>query len=80
MKILKFYSNTCTPCKLLEKNLQETGIEYTSICIDNELEEASKYGIRSVPTLIMLDDNNKVIKKRVGMMTVQQIIDWYKNN
>ena len=31
MKIIKFYSTSCGPCKVLDSNLKKAGIEYESI-------------------------------------------------
>ena len=36
---------------------------------------AQEYGIRSVPTLVMLDENNEV-KRIVGTKTVNQLQEW----
>lgn len=72
--ILKFYSPLCGPCKVLEKNLQEAGVEYNSINVfedDNNL--AEKYDVRSIPTLVKLSPSGEVVAKVSGIMTVEQI-------
>lgn len=80
MKILKFYSNTCGPCKALEKNLQEAGVDYESIDVeaDNSDELIDTYSIRGIPTLIKLNDKDEVIDKYVGVMNVEQLKKWCK--
>lgn len=81
-KILKFYSPLCGPCKVLEKNLKDSGIKYVNInifedeCIDNlgstdHLVE--HYGIKSIPALVKIDDVGEVIDKKVGILSVEQI-------
>ena len=86
-KILKFYSPLCGPCKVLEKNLKDSGIEYVNInifedeCIDNlgstdHLVE--HYGIRSIPALVKIDDSGEVIDKKVGILSVEQIKEFAK--
>ena len=81
-KILKFYSPLCGPCKVLEKNLKDSGIEYVNInifedeCIDNlgstdHLVE--HYCIRSIPALVKINDTGEVIDKKVGILSVEQI-------
>lgn len=45
--------------------------------IDKQSDVAVEYGIRSVPTLVMLDENIEV-KRSSGVMTVQQLKDWEK--
>ena len=75
MKLLKIYSDTCGPCKVLEKNLQLANIEYESFNIASEQGEeiVDKYDIRAVPTLILLNDNNEVIKKHTGVMNIEDL-------
>lgn len=80
MKLIKFYSDTCIPCRLLEQNLQKTDIEYISVnCNDNNESLIEKYNISSVPVLIKEEDG-KEIDRHNGVMTVQQIKDWYYSN
>lgn len=81
-KILKFYSPLCGPCKVLEKNLKDSGIEYVNInifedgCID-ELGSIDQlvehYGIRSIPALVKINDTGEVVDKKVGILSVEQI-------
>ena len=86
-KILKFYSPLCGPCKVLEKNLKDSGIEYVNInifedgCID-ELGSIDQlvehYGIRSIPALVKINDVGEVIDKKVGILSVEQIKEFAK--
>lgn len=75
MKLLKIYSDTCGPCKVLEKNLQLANIEHESFNISSEQGEeiVDKYDVRAVPTLILLNDNNEVVKKHTGVMNVEDL-------
>lgn len=75
MKLLKIYSDTCGPCKVLEKNLQLANIEHESLNISSEQGEeiVDKYDVRAVPTLILLNDNNEVIKKHTGVMNIEDL-------
>ena len=36
MKLIKVFSKTCGPCKVLERNLKQSGIEYINIDVDSE--------------------------------------------
>ena len=69
MHVVKVYAEWCGPCKVLDKMLQESNIEYKSVDIDSsEGEELSlTHKIRGVPTLLILDDNNNLIRKKVGL-------------
>ena len=73
MRIIKFYSPTCGPCKVMDANLKKSGISYENInVIDNE-DMTIEHGIRAVPTLIKLDDEGNEEKRYIGVMDVEQI-------
>lgn len=81
MKVLKFYSETCGPCKILEKNLQLAGIPHESIdaqSMENE-DIIAKYNIMAVPTLILINDKDEVIKRHRGLLSVQELKEFYNN-
>jgi thioredoxin 1 len=74
MKVLKFYADWCGPCKALTKVLEgevfTTAIEEVDIDQNNAI--AVKYGIRGVPTCVLVDDTGTEIRRHVGMMNVKQ--------
>lgn len=76
-KILRFTASWCGPCKMLAKNLEEikTDIPIEVVDIDVNTECAVDYGIRGVPTLIMLDDG-KEMKRLIGMKTKSDLEAW----
>lgn len=67
MKILKFYSETCGPCKVLESKLKNYPHENINIEEESNDELVEKYNIKSVPTTIILDTNNEEIKRFPGI-------------
>lgn len=81
MKLLKVYSKTCGPCKVLERNLKQSGIEYINIDVDSEEGEkiSNKYEVTMVPTLLLLDDNDNLIKKNTGILNVEGIKNFIGN-
>lgn len=84
MRVLKFSASWCNPCKNLQKSLQESEdvLKYKveDIDIDESLEEAQKYGIRAVPTIVLLDDDNNEIDRSTNIKTAKQLREWTDNN
>lgn len=78
MKILRFTASWCQPCKGLAMNLEEANLQMPIevIDIDVQSEIAVEYGIRGVPTLVMMDENNNVVKRLVGSKTVTELKEW----
>lgn len=77
MKILRFTASWCGPCKSLAKNLEEANLSVPIEVIDVDVQSdiAVEYGIRGVPTLVMLDENIEV-KRLVGSKTVTELKEW----
>lgn len=73
-KIIRFTATWCGPCKALASVLEkiETDIPIEVVDIDEQTDLATEFGIRSVPTLVMMEDNN-VLKKMVGLKTIQEV-------
>ena len=77
MKVLKFYADWCQPCKMLSKTLEdvETDVEFEDIDIDEQMDLAKQYGVRGVPTMVMLNDGVEV-KRVSGYMTKEKLEEW----
>jgi len=78
MKILKFSASWCAPCSMLSKVIAsiETSIPFEEIDIDENQQYAQQFGIRGVPTLIMVDADSKEIKRVSGMMSIPDLKHW----
>ena len=78
MEVLRFTASWCQPCKALAQQLQELDLdkEVTVVDIDEQQDLAIQYGVRSVPTLIAVD-NNKEIKRMVGVKAKDILLDWF---
>jgi len=76
-KILRFTASWCQPCKGLAMNLEaaELTIPVEVVDIDVMSDVAIEYGIRSVPTLVMVEDGT-VLKRVSGVQTTQQLKEW----
>lgn len=75
MKLIKLYSNSCGPCKVLENNLRQANIEHENVLVasDKGEELVEKYNVRNIPTLLLLDDNDNLIKKFTGILTPDKL-------
>jgi thioredoxin 1 len=59
IEVLKFSASWCTPCKVLSATLKDVeGVK--EIDIDKNRELTAKYSVRSVPTLVFLQDDKEV--------------------
>lgn len=82
MKIKKFYAEWCGPCKGLSMIIAGAGDKITipieNIDIDRNIMESVQYDVRSVPMLILVDDNGKEIKRLNGMVSETQLLEFLK--
>lgn len=76
-KVLKFSASWCQPCKILAANLKEikTDAVIEEIDIDEKPELASQWGIRGVPTMLMLQGDT-VVSRLVGAKSKTEIERW----
>jgi len=82
MKVKKFYAEWCGPCKGLSMVIagakDKITIPIEEVNIDEEIMESVQYDVRSVPMLVLLDDNGKEIKRQSGMMSETQLLEFLK--
>jgi thioredoxin 1 len=73
-KVIRFTASWCGPCKMLAKTLEriETDVPIEVIDIDENTDLANEFNIRSVPTLVMMEDN-VVTKTLIGNKTIQEL-------
>ena len=80
MKQLWYFSAPwCGPCKMFGPTMDRvasTGIPVNKINIDYDGDVVTKYGVRSVPTTILVE-NGQEVKRFVGAKSEQQVIDFY---
>jgi len=78
MKILRFTAAWCAPCKVLASNLEIANIDLPIEVIDADVHQelCLEFGIKGVPTLVLMNDEDKEISRKVGLMTSQQIKEW----
>jgi thioredoxin 1 len=75
--LIDFWANWCGPCKVLKPIVEEfanesktTNVYFCNVDEDSEL--AQKYSIRSIPTLVYLE-NGEIKHKQSGVMSLLDI-------
>ena len=77
--LLDFYADWCGPCRIVSPIIDEIAEERPDIVVgkvnvDNEPELAARFGVFSIPTLVVLKDG-KLHEQVTGARPKQQILD-----
>lgn len=79
--LVDFYAEWCGPCKMLAPIISEIKEELKDkvyvikVNVDEDEELSNKFGIYSIPTLVLIKDG-KEIDRKVGYNTKQILVDW----
>ena len=77
--LIDFYADWCGPCKMqspiIDKIAEErTDIKVGKINVDDNQELAAKYGVMSIPTILVIK-NGGVAKEFVGLTAKEEILN-----
>jgi len=76
--LVDFWAEWCGPCKMIAPSVAELATEYSGkakvgkLDVDSNQNIASKYGIRSIPSLLIFK-GGKVVEQIVGAVPKNQI-------
>ncbi|MGL5651003.1 MAG: thioredoxin [Paraclostridium sp.] len=75
--VVDFFATWCGPCKMLAPVFESVSAElnnakFVKVDIDESLELAQKFGISTVPTMMIFKDG-KVVDKLVGFMPKESL-------
>ena len=81
--LVDFWAEWCGPCKRLAPCLEEFAssidaelLRIVKVNVDESPEAPSRYGIRSIPTLILFHKGLPKVTRTAGGMTAVQIKKW----
>lgn len=78
MKVLKFYADWCSPCRIVTdmfKDFDKLPIEH--INVDENEELVTKFGIRNIPAIIVVNEKDEEVKRQVGVPSNLSFLDEY---
>ena len=87
-KIVDAKASWCGPCRVFANTFKKVSemeeykdIEFKSIDIESDEGElyVEKYNIRSVPTILLLDENDNIIYKLSGNISLDDFVDMINN-
>ncbi len=83
--LIDFWAEWCGPCKMIAPLLDEMAVEYADrmavmkLNIDENPNVPQKFGIRSIPTLMLFKDGN-VHAQKLGAMSKSQLTEFLETN
>ena len=80
--LVDFYADWCGPCKMIAPEVEQVAMERDDIkvCkvnVDEEGELSIRYGVMSIPTLLIFQ-NGEVVTTAIGYRKKDEILDLLK--
>lgn len=78
--LIDFWASWCMPCRMVAPTVEEVAkenadtVKVCKINVDDQPELAAKFGIMSIPTLMVIKDG-KVVNSSVGAKSKQAILN-----
>lgn len=83
IKIIKLSADWCAPCKALQPILKNIlskdefkDIPFQEIDIDDDIfDYTQKYQVRNIPTILIIDENENLLKRITGLISEDKLIE-----
>ena len=79
--VVDFYATWCGPCKMFGPIFEEvantSNINFVKLDVDKAPDVARKYGVMTIPTIILFKDG-KEIKRHTGFMSKEDLENFIK--
>ncbi|VAX14817.1 Thioredoxin [hydrothermal vent metagenome] len=85
LTLVDFWAEWCAPCRLIAPTVEELANEYADkmnigkLNVDENNKTATKYGIRSIPTLLFFKDGD-ILKHVVGVRSKEELQEVINEN
>lgn len=78
VSVVDFWAEWCGPCRMIAPVIEQLADEYDGrvtvgkLDVDNNPEVAMKFGVRSIPTILIIK-NGEVVDKHIGVTTKEAL-------
>jgi thioredoxin 1 len=79
--LVDFWAEWCGPCKMVAPLLEELAVDkagqltVAKVDVDKNPQAATRYGVRSIPTMILFKDG-KVADTKIGALPKSRLYAW----
>lgn len=82
--LVDLFATWCGPCRMLAPIVEQISeeiedVKFVKVDVDECPATARKFGVMSIPTLILLKDGREVAK-HVGLMSHDDLVDFVNDN
>ena len=88
MKLLFFRADWCSPCRQMAPIVETIMLEdwfkdrysLEQIDIDTNPDTATKWGVRALPTFVIVDDRGTEVARHIGFLPTSKMREWMSDN